>query len=83
MVRDAPWVVTEPFLKAHNIDYVAHDALPYADASGTTDDVYGIVSPCWELLAGSFAGCLGELAARPAGLWAGLPPADPLGAHLA
>lgn len=43
VVRDAPWVVTEPFLKAHDIDFVAHDALPYADASGTTDDVYGIV----------------------------------------
>ena len=43
VVRDAPWVVTPAFLDAHAIDYVAHDALPYADASGATDDVYGVV----------------------------------------
>ena len=35
-----PWVITRSFLDKHNIDYVAHDALPYADASGQTDDVY-------------------------------------------
>lgn len=43
MVRDAPWFITEEFLDAHDIDYVAHDALPYADATGQTDDVYGAV----------------------------------------
>ena len=43
VVRDAPWVITEEFLDAHNIDFVAHDALPYADASGLADDVYGFV----------------------------------------
>lgn len=43
VVRDAPWHVTEEFLDAHRIDYVAHDAAPYADASGQTDDVYGLV----------------------------------------
>jgi choline-phosphate cytidylyltransferase len=44
VITDAPWVVTLEFLDEHNIDYVAHDALPYADASGQTDDVYGLVS---------------------------------------
>ncbi|KAL6629934.1 hypothetical protein ACP70R_029699 [Stipagrostis hirtigluma subsp. patula] len=40
VIPDAPWVVTEEFLDKHNIDYVAHDALPYADASGAGKDVY-------------------------------------------
>lgn len=43
VVRDAPWHVTEAFLDAQRIDYVAHDALPYADVTGATDDVYGLV----------------------------------------
>jgi choline-phosphate cytidylyltransferase len=43
VVPDAPWVITAEFLDAHDIDYVAHDALPYADATGQTDDVYGPV----------------------------------------
>ena len=43
VVRDAPWIVTEQFLDEHDIDYVAHDALPYADATGQNDDVYGPV----------------------------------------
>ena len=43
VVRDAPWVVTPEFLEKMDIDYVAHDALPYADASGQADDVYGPV----------------------------------------
>ncbi len=33
VIPDAPWVITEEFLRDHNIDYVAHDALPYADAT--------------------------------------------------
>ncbi|XP_062218319.1 choline-phosphate cytidylyltransferase 1-like [Phragmites australis] len=40
VIPDAPWVVTEEFLDKHNIDYVAHDSLPYADASGAGKDVY-------------------------------------------
>lgn len=28
VVKDAPWVVTQDFIEKHNIDYVAHDALP-------------------------------------------------------
>lgn len=43
VIPGAPWVITEEFLNEHNIDFVAHDALPYADASGQTDDVYGLV----------------------------------------
>lgn len=43
VVEDAPWVITMEFLDKHKIDFVAHDDLPYADASGQTDDVYGPV----------------------------------------
>lgn len=38
VVRDAPWVVTDDFLEAHKIDFVAHDDLPYA--CGDTSDIY-------------------------------------------
>lgn len=41
----APWVVTEEFLTQHAIDYVAHDALPYSDATGQGTDVYETVRP--------------------------------------
>ncbi len=44
VIPDAPWVITKEFLDKHNIDYVAHDALPYSDASGQADDVYEFVS---------------------------------------
>jgi choline-phosphate cytidylyltransferase len=40
VIPDAPWVVDEEFLDKHNIDFVAHDSLPYADASGACNDVY-------------------------------------------
>lgn len=40
VIPDAPWVVSEEFLDKHNIDFVAHDSLPYADASGAGKDVY-------------------------------------------
>jgi choline-phosphate cytidylyltransferase len=43
VVEDAPWVITQEFLDKHRIDYVAHDALPYADASGAGKDVYEFV----------------------------------------
>lgn len=29
VVEDAPWVITVEFLDEHQIDFVAHDALPY------------------------------------------------------
>ena len=38
VVEDAPWVIDEAFMNKLQIDYVAHDELPYAMA--TNDDVY-------------------------------------------
>lgn len=32
------------FMNKHKIDFVAHDALPYSDASGQANDVYDFVS---------------------------------------
>ncbi|GAB2220289.1 hypothetical protein Droror1_Dr00007933 [Drosera rotundifolia] len=43
VIPDAPWVITPEFLEKHQIDYVAHDSLPYADASGAGNDVYEYV----------------------------------------
>ncbi|KAI9122627.1 hypothetical protein K1719_006467 [Acacia pycnantha] len=43
VIPDAPWTVTQEFLDKHQIDYVAHDSLPYADASGAGKDVYEFV----------------------------------------
>lgn len=42
VVPDAPWVVDDAFLAAHDIDFVCHDALPYSDTSGGAagGDVY-------------------------------------------
>eukprot|EP00252_Welwitschia_mirabilis_P014139 TRINITY_DN31180_c0_g1_i1.p1 TRINITY_DN31180_c0_g1~~TRINITY_DN31180_c0_g1_i1.p1 ORF type:complete len:284 (-),score=48.58 TRINITY_DN31180_c0_g1_i1:345-1196(-) len=42
-IPDAPWVVTREFIDKHRIDYIAHDALPYADNSGAGNDVYEFV----------------------------------------
>lgn len=36
-----PWIVTPEFLSEHEIDYVAHDDLPYEAAEG--DDIYGSI----------------------------------------
>ncbi|KAK7329360.1 hypothetical protein VNO77_23521 [Canavalia gladiata] len=43
VIPDVPWVITQEFLDKHQIDYVAHDSLPYADASGAGKDVYEFV----------------------------------------
>ncbi|KAK9120475.1 hypothetical protein Syun_018092 [Stephania yunnanensis] len=43
VIPDAPWVVTQEFIDKHKIDYVAHDSLSYADASGAGKDVYEFV----------------------------------------
>ncbi|XP_073148387.1 choline-phosphate cytidylyltransferase 2-like [Henckelia pumila] len=43
VIPDAPWVINQEFLDKHRIDYVAHDALPYADTSGAGKDVYEFV----------------------------------------
>lgn len=39
VIEDCPWIVTTEFLLKHNIDYVAHDDLPYGADEG--DDIYG------------------------------------------
>ncbi|KAF2872542.1 hypothetical protein BDV95DRAFT_491867 [Massariosphaeria phaeospora] len=39
VVEDCPWVVTTEFLEQHQLDYVAHDDLPYGADEG--DDIYG------------------------------------------
>ena len=38
VIEDCPWIVTEEFLKANRLDYVAHDDLPYGADEG--DDIY-------------------------------------------
>jgi choline-phosphate cytidylyltransferase len=38
IIENAPWTITSEFIKQHNIDYVAHDAIPYIDVSGNSDD---------------------------------------------
>ncbi|NP_001141606.2 Choline-phosphate cytidylyltransferase 2 [Zea mays] len=43
VIPDAPWVINQEFIDKHDIDYVAHDALPYADTSGAANDVYEFV----------------------------------------
>ena len=44
IITNAPWVINEDFINKHKIDFVAHDALPYSDASGQAADVYDFVS---------------------------------------
>lgn len=39
VIEDCPWIVTADFLEKHQIDYVAHDDLPYGADEG--DDIYG------------------------------------------
>ncbi|CAG8747121.1 31761_t:CDS:2, partial [Racocetra persica] len=41
VIEHAPWVVTQEFIDKYNIDYVAHDDIPYA--SNDTADVYAFV----------------------------------------
>lgn len=52
VVEDAPWVITDDFLEKHQIDYVCHDALPYTDASGTSEegDVYARIKKMGKFL---------------------------------
>lgn len=38
VVEDCPWVIDVEFLAKHNIDYVAHDDIPYGASEG--DDIY-------------------------------------------
>lgn len=38
IIPNAPWIITPEFMNQHQIDYVAHDDLPYESAS--SNDVY-------------------------------------------
>ncbi|KAA8652205.1 hypothetical protein EYZ11_008316 [Aspergillus tanneri] len=38
VIPNCPWIVTPEFIEQHQIDYVAHDDLPYGAAEG--DDIY-------------------------------------------
>ena len=43
VLEDAPWVLSDGYLQKHSIDFVAHDAIPYKDTSGSASnsgDVY-------------------------------------------
>jgi len=41
VIEDCPWIVTPAFLVQHNIDYVAHDDIPYGADEG--DDIYKVI----------------------------------------
>lgn len=41
VIGEAPWIITEDFLKKYEIDYVAHDEAPYPSAGYA--DVYSYV----------------------------------------
>lgn len=41
VVCPCPWIITIDFLRKHNIDYVAHDAVPYTSAGA--NDIYSEV----------------------------------------
>jgi len=49
VVADSPWVLTKEFIEEHQIDFVAHDAIPYVSAG--SDDVYKTVKDMGKFLA--------------------------------
>jgi choline-phosphate cytidylyltransferase len=48
IIYDAPWIIDETFIEKYNIDYVAHDDIPYKTVG--TDDAYGIVKSMGKFL---------------------------------
>ena len=48
VVPNCPWIVTPEFLEQHEIDYVAHDDLPYGADEG--DDIYAPVKKAGKFL---------------------------------
>ncbi|KAK0742840.1 hypothetical protein B0T18DRAFT_391740 [Schizothecium vesticola] len=48
VIEDCPWIVTPEFLEAHQIDYVAHDDIPYGADEG--DDIYGPIKEAGKFL---------------------------------
>ncbi|KAL1886420.1 choline-phosphate cytidylyltransferase [Paecilomyces lecythidis] len=49
VLPNCPWIVTPEFLEEHQIDYVAHDDLPYGAAEG--DDIYAPIKAQGKFLA--------------------------------
>ncbi len=48
VIEDAPWIITNEFLEHHQIDYVAHDDIPYASEGQA--DVYEFVKKAGKFL---------------------------------
>src|ERR1041384_8259290 len=48
VVPNCPWIVTLDFLEEHQIDYVAHDDLPYGADEG--DDIYAPIKEMGKFL---------------------------------
>jgi len=48
VVEDCPWIVTPEFLERHQIDYVAHDDIPYGADEG--DDIYAPIKAAGKFL---------------------------------
>ncbi|KAI1389728.1 choline-phosphate cytidylyltransferase [Hypoxylon trugodes] len=48
VVENCPWIVTPEFLEKHQIDYVAHDDIPYGAAEG--DDIYAPIKKAGKFL---------------------------------
>ncbi|KAK9472636.1 uncharacterized protein V1510DRAFT_364866, partial [Dipodascopsis tothii] len=51
VILNAPWIVTPAFIAAHEIDYVAHDDIPYGDADGGEADIYAPMKQAGQFLA--------------------------------
>ncbi|KAK4240203.1 hypothetical protein C8A03DRAFT_31678 [Achaetomium macrosporum] len=48
VVENCPWIVTPEFLEKHQIDYVAHDDIPYGADEG--DDIYAPIKAAGKFL---------------------------------
>jgi choline-phosphate cytidylyltransferase len=48
VIENCPWIVTPEFLEEHEIDYVAHDDIPYGADEG--DDIYAPVKKAGKFL---------------------------------
>jgi choline-phosphate cytidylyltransferase len=48
VVENCPWIVTPEFMDENQIDYVAHDDLPYGADEG--DDIYGPIKAAGKFL---------------------------------
>ncbi|KAM7199362.1 hypothetical protein V8F20_005757 [Naviculisporaceae sp. PSN 640] len=48
VIENCPWIVTPEFLERHQIDYVAHDDIPYGADEG--DDIYAPIKEAGKFL---------------------------------